>query len=42
VAAFGEFVADVASGDYPEPDHNVSVPDSVVAEFIEFLDGQEP
>ncbi len=42
IAAFSEFVADVATGAYPQPNHNVSVADDVVNAFLEFLDGQEP
>jgi 3-methyl-2-oxobutanoate hydroxymethyltransferase len=40
VAAFGEFVADVGSGGYPQPEHVVGVDDEVVDAFRSFLDGE--
>ena len=40
VAAFGEFRADVQSGEYPQPDQLVGVDDSVVEDFRAFLDGE--
>jgi len=40
VGAFSEFVTDVASGEYPQPQHVVSVADDVHAEFVEYLDRQ--
>ena len=39
VAAFSEFVGDVASGAYPQPQHLVPVDDEVHQQFLEFLDG---
>jgi 3-methyl-2-oxobutanoate hydroxymethyltransferase len=36
VAAFREYIADVNSGDYPQPQHNVPMPD---AEFDAFKAG---
>ena len=39
-AAFGEFVADVETGAYPQPEHVVPVDDEVVDEFRSFLDRQ--
>jgi 3-methyl-2-oxobutanoate hydroxymethyltransferase len=41
VAAFGEFLADVESGVYPGPEHEVAVSDDVYGEFVEFLEGHE-
>jgi 3-methyl-2-oxobutanoate hydroxymethyltransferase len=40
IAAFGEFVSDVSTGAYPEPQHLVPVDDQVVQQFVEFLDGE--
>ena len=40
VAAFGEFRADVDSGEYPQPDQLVGVDDAVVEDFRAFLDGE--
>jgi 3-methyl-2-oxobutanoate hydroxymethyltransferase len=37
-AAFGEFVADVSSGAYPEQHHVVPVADDVYEEFVDYLD----
>jgi 3-methyl-2-oxobutanoate hydroxymethyltransferase len=37
VGAYGEFIADVQSGAYPQPEHLVSVDDAVLAQFEEFL-----
>lgn len=39
VAAFGEFIADVHSGAYPAPEHNVPMTD---AEFDRFMAGAAP
>lgn len=41
IAAFGEFLADVESGVYPSPEHEVAVSDDVYGEFVEFLEGHE-
>lgn len=41
VAAFGEFIADVTSGEYPQPGHNVSVSSEVLAEFVQFLENEQ-
>ena len=41
VAAFGEFVADVAAGGYPEPQHVLPVDDGVYGEFVAYLDTVE-
>jgi 3-methyl-2-oxobutanoate hydroxymethyltransferase len=41
VAAYGEFVADVASGAYPEPKHLVSTDAAELARFREQLDALE-
>jgi 3-methyl-2-oxobutanoate hydroxymethyltransferase len=38
VAAFGEFATDVAGGEYPQPEHLVSVSDEVFDEFVEYAD----
>jgi 3-methyl-2-oxobutanoate hydroxymethyltransferase len=38
VSAFGEFVADVERGDYPQPEHLVSVDESVHEQFVDYLD----
>ena len=40
VAAFGEYVADVKSGNYPGPQHLVDCDPSVVGAFCNWLDGQ--
>lgn len=40
VAAFREFLTDVDSGGYPQPEHNVGVSDAVVAEFVQFLEDE--
>jgi 3-methyl-2-oxobutanoate hydroxymethyltransferase len=37
-AAFAEFVADVSSGEYPQPEHVVPVADEVHEQFVEYLD----
>jgi 3-methyl-2-oxobutanoate hydroxymethyltransferase len=37
VAAFDEFVADVSSGEYPQPEHLVAVDDDVYSEFLDYL-----
>jgi 3-methyl-2-oxobutanoate hydroxymethyltransferase len=42
VAAFSEFAADVDSGSYPRPEHNVGVDDQVHEEFVAFLDADAP
>jgi len=34
IAAFGELVADVATGAYPAPQHVVSIDDDEYAQFI--------
>ena len=34
IAAFGEFVADVAGGAYPQDVHNVAMPDAEFAAFV--------
>jgi 3-methyl-2-oxobutanoate hydroxymethyltransferase len=39
VAAFGEFVADVASGAYPEPRHLVRMDPAELARFLDRIDG---
>ncbi|HEX6659462.1 MAG TPA: hypothetical protein VF065_15335, partial [Ilumatobacter sp.] len=36
--AFREFVADVSSGEYPQPEHVVPVADDVHGEFVDYLD----
>jgi 3-methyl-2-oxobutanoate hydroxymethyltransferase len=36
--AFSEFVTDVTSGAYPQPEHVVPVDDDVHAEFVDYLD----
>ena len=36
IAAFREFIADVNAGSYPQPQHNVAMPD---AEFDAFQSG---
>jgi len=36
--AFREFVADVTSGEYPQPEHLVPVADDVHADFVAYLD----
>jgi 3-methyl-2-oxobutanoate hydroxymethyltransferase len=38
VSAFTEFVADVSSGEYPQPGHLVSVDDDVLAEFVDYVE----
>lgn len=41
VGAFSEFVADVTSGAYPQPEHLVPVDDEVYEEFVDYLDSEE-
>ena len=36
--AFREFVADVNTGEYPQPEHLVPVADDVTADFVAYLD----
>ena len=38
VGAFSEFAADVASGEYPQPEHLVPIAEDVHAGFVAFLD----
>ncbi len=40
VGAFSEFAADVTSGTYPRPEHNVAVGDEVREQFLAFLDAE--
>ena len=38
ISAFAEFAADVASGDYPAPHHDVGIPEAELASFLRSLD----
>jgi 3-methyl-2-oxobutanoate hydroxymethyltransferase len=38
VGAFSEFVGDVTTGEYPQPEHVVPVADDVYDEFVDYLD----
>jgi 3-methyl-2-oxobutanoate hydroxymethyltransferase len=38
IAAYNEFVADVSSGAYPQPEHLVGVDSEVHEQFVEYLD----
>jgi 3-methyl-2-oxobutanoate hydroxymethyltransferase len=40
VAAYAEFVADVSSGAYPEPQHLVDVDDAVLQQFVAHLEAE--
>ena len=42
VAAFSEFVADVASGAYPQPGHEVATDPEELRRFIELADAERP
>jgi len=38
IAAFGEYAADVGSGEYPQPEHVVGIDEQQFVEFLELLD----